>query len=262
MKQNTYDDMKELVSIITPSYNCAAFIEETVKAIQRQTYQNWELLITDDCSTDNSVAVIEGLSVKDERIKLFRLDHNSGAGAARNNSIKEAQGRYIAFCDSDDIWLPEKLEKQLALMKLKGAICAYGSYYECDDNLNRKGIVRVPEKLSFLEEKHVNQIGTLTAIYDSQKVGKQYMPLIRKSQDWALWLKVMKQCGVAYGLQEPCADYRVRPNSNSSNKRKMIKFHAAVYEDVFHYPHWLAMLYTLFVNIPAHLFKRKKVEKL
>lgn len=254
--------MTDLVSIITPSYNCAAYITATIQAIQAQTYQNWELLITDDCSTDESVNVIEQLTAKDNRIKLFRLSKNSGAGAARNNSIVQAQGRFIAFCDSDDIWLPEKIEKQLLLMKEKDASFVYGAYYECDEGLNRKAIVNVPERLTFRQEKTVNQVGTLTAIYDSQKIGKQYMPLIRKSQDWALWLKVMKICGVAYGIQEPCADYRLRPNSNSRNKKDMIKFHAAVYEDVFHYPHWYAMLYTFFVNIPAHMFKRKSVERL
>lgn len=251
-----------LVSIITPSYNSGKYIKETIESIQAQTYQNWELLITDDCSTDNSCSIIENYATNDPRIKLFRAEKNGGAGAARNNSIKEAKGRYIAFCDSDDVWLPNKLEKQLKFMNNKCAGFVYGSYYECDENLNRKGIVSVPDSLSFKSEKHVNQIGTLTAIYDTQIVGKVFMPLIRKSQDWALWLKVLKICKMAYGMQEPCADYRVRPNSNSSDKKKMIRFHAAVYEDVFHYPHWFAMLYTVLVNIPSHLLKRRGVDKI
>lgn len=256
------NDNKILVSIITPSYNCADYIGETIQAIQKQTIQDWEMVITDDCSSDNSVEVIESYINQDNRIRLFKSPKNGGAGAARNNSIKEAKGRFIAFCDSDDIWLPNKLEKQLDLMAHKDAVCVYGSYYECDEQLRRQSIVNVPERLSFSSEKKVNQIGTLTAIYDSQKIGKEYMPLIRKSQDWALWLKILKICKVAYGLQEPCADYRLRPNSNSRNKKAMIKFHAAVYEDVFHYPHWLAMLYTIFVNIPTHYLKRRKVVKL
>ena len=256
------DNKESLVSVITPSYNCSKYIGKTIDAIMAQTYKNWELLITDDCSYDNSQDVIMQYVENDSRIKLFVLPQNSGAGAARNNSIKEAKGRYIAFCDSDDIWLPDKLEKQIGFMKEKDAVFVFGSYYECDEDMNRKGIVRVPEVLSFEEEKHVNQVGTVTVIYDTEKIGKQYMPLIRKSQDWALWLKVMKISKVGYGYQEPCADYRMRPNSNSSNKKKMIKFHAAVYEDVFHYPHWLAMLYTLFINVPAHLAKRRKIENL
>lgn len=256
------DKSSALVSIITPSYNCADYIGDTIEAVQNQSFKNWEMLITDDCSSDNSVSIIEEYAEQDDRVKLFRLNNNSGAGAARNNSITEAKGRYIAFCDSDDLWHPEKLEKQLSFMQEKDAAFVYGSYYECDERLNRTGIVRVPEKLSFKEEKHVNQVGTVTAIYDTQKVGKQYMPLIRKSQDWALWLKILKICKVGYGYQDPCADYRMRPYSNSSDKKRMIKFHAAVYEEVFRYPHWLAILYTLLVNVPAHLLKRGKIEKI
>ena len=105
--------MSELVSIITPSYNSAAYIAEMIESILAQTYTNWELLITDDCSTDDSVKIIESYATKDSRIKLFRLASNSGAGIARNKSIEEARGRYIAFCDSDDLWKPQKLEKQV-----------------------------------------------------------------------------------------------------------------------------------------------------
>lgn len=249
-----------LVSIITPSYNCADFIGKTIESVQAQSYQNWEMLITDDCSTDNSQDVIKSYAEKDGRVKLFVLPKNGGAGAARNNSIKEATGRYIAFCDSDDIWLPDKLEKQIAFMQQKNAAFVYGAYYECTEDLKRLRVVNVPERLTFKSEKHVNQVGTVTAMYDAGKIGKQYMPLIRKSQDWALWLKVMKITKEAYGLQEPCADYRIRANSNSRNKKAMIRFHAAVYEDVFHYPHWVAMLYTLFINIPAHFLKRNQVK--
>lgn len=256
------DNNERLVSIITPSYNCAKYVGKTIEAIIGQTYQNWELLITDDCSTDESRSVVKAYAEKDSRVKLFVLPQNSGAGAARNNSIKEAKGRYIAFCDSDDVWLPDKLEKQVAFMEVKDAAFVYGAYYECDKDLNRIAVVHVPEKLSFKSEKHVNQVGTVTAMYDAKKIGKQFMPLIRKSQDWALWLMVMKKSKVGYGMQEPCADYRLLPNSNSRNKKAMIKFHAAVYEDVFDYPHWFAMLYTVFINIPLHLLKRSRIERL
>ena len=248
-----------LVSIVTPSYNCSAYIRATVEAIQAQTYDNWELLITDDCSTDDSCDIIESYSKEDSRIKLLRSEKNGGAGAARNNSIREAKGRYIAFCDSDDVWMPTKLEKQLALMEEKHAGLVYGAYYECNEELERKGILYVNPVLSFSSEKHVNQIGTLSAVYDTKVVGKVYMPLIRRSQDWALWLKVLKICKVAYATEEPLADYRIRPNSNSSNKMRMIRAHAAVYEDVFNYPHWIAMLYVLFINIPTHFLKRRKL---
>lgn len=248
-----------LVSIITPSYNCSKYVAETIGAIQAQTYQNWEMLITDDFSKDNSCEIIEMYAKNDSRIKLLRMNKNGGAGAARNNSIEAAKGRYIAFCDSDDLWLPTKLEKQLEIMEKYNAACSYGSYYECNEEGKRLSVVYVDPVLTFESEKQVNQVGCLTAMYDTEKVGKVYMPLIRKSQDWALWLRVLKICKVAYALEEPLADYRMRPNSNSRNKITMIKFHAAVYEDVFNFPHWFAMLYTVFVNIPTHLLKRRKV---
>jgi len=122
-----------LVSIITPSYNSSSFIAETIESILSQTYLNWELLITDDCSTDRSVEIIERYIQRDSRIKLFRLEKNCGAGVCRNRSISEAKGRFIAFCDSDDRWCPEKLEKQLAFMRGKDCALSYTSYMTCDE---------------------------------------------------------------------------------------------------------------------------------
>lgn len=251
---------KCLVSIITPSYNSAKFIGETIEAIQAQTYTTWELLITDDCSSDNSIEVIQQYAAKDPRVKVLTLSKNGGAGAARNNSIEHAQGRYIAFCDSDDKWLPEKLEKQLKLMDEKKAGCCYGAYYHCDEGGKRMGILPVKPELSLLEEKHANQIGMLTGIYDTQFTdGKVFMPLIRKRQDWAMWLKVMMKCQKAVGIMEPIAEYRIRHNSISRNKKEMVKYNAAIYEQVYNYPHWFAMLYTLFINIPTILIKKSKL---
>lgn len=245
-----------LVSIVTPSYNSANYIGETIEAIQAQTYKTWELLITDDCSSDDTLDVIQEYADKDPRIKVFSLCTNSGAGAARNNSIKKAQGRYIAFCDSDDIWLPDKLEKQIALMNEKGAVCCYGAYYECNEDGLRIRILHVRSSLTFIQEKHANQIGMLTGIYDMTLIGKQYMPLIRKRQDWAMWLEVMKLCRIAVGITEPVAEYRIRDNSISRNKQSLIKYNAAIYKEVFGYPIWFAYIYTLFINIPTILFKR------
>ena len=140
--------MQHLVSIITPSYNCAKYIEETIQSIQAQTYTNWELLITDDCSTDESVDIIRNYSATDSRIKLFILKENSGAGVARNNSIKEARGRFIAFCDSDDRWYPNKLECQLAFIKENGCALSYASYDVCDELGHKTGHVNCLSKLT------------------------------------------------------------------------------------------------------------------
>lgn len=130
-----------LVSIITPSYDCADFIGETIDSILSQTYTNWELLITDDCSTDKSRDIIREYADNDSRIKLLKLEKNSGAGVARNNSIKEAKGRFIAFCDSDDRWFPDKLEKQLAFMAAKDCQMSHTSYLTCDEVDKITGIV-------------------------------------------------------------------------------------------------------------------------
>jgi glycosyltransferase involved in cell wall biosynthesis len=138
-----------LVSIITPSYNCAAFISETIEAIQAQTYTDWELLITDDCSTDNSIEIINRYADNDPRIILIRLKQNSGAGVARNHAIDCAKGQYIAFCDSDDRWFPEKLEKQISLMKSKGIALCYSSYMTCNEKGDINGIIVAPKKISY-----------------------------------------------------------------------------------------------------------------
>lgn len=258
--------VKGLVSIITSSYNCADYIGETIESIQAQTYESWELLITDDCSTDNTLDIINEYASRDSRIKVFSLWTNGGAGAARNNSIKYAEGRYIAFCDSDDKWLPEKLEQQLNLMARNRAACCYGSYYEIDEAGQRLRIIPSKSVLTLKEEKHANKIGMLTGIYDTLLIGEKiYMPLIRKRQDWAMWLKVLLICGSAVGVQEPIAEYRIRPNSLSRNKLSMIKYNAAIYELVFGYPHFWALIYTFCVNIPTYLIKKNmcvKIEKM
>ncbi|MDE6638710.1 MAG: glycosyltransferase family 2 protein [Muribaculaceae bacterium] len=244
-----------LVSIITPSYNCTSFIGETIESIQEQTYTNWELLITDDCSSDNSREVIKSYADRDSRIKLLVLDKNSGAGVARNNSIKAAKGRFIAFCDSDDRWYPEKLEKQLAYMKAKDCAMSHTSYMTCDENDNINGIVICRKKESLNSMCKDDKMGFLTVIFDTDKVGKVYMPELRKRQDWALKLKVLNICGNAYGMKEPLAYYRKRSDSISSNKRSLIKYNIAVYREILGWSKIRSNLYFYFVFIPTHLTK-------
>lgn len=152
MRNNSTNNMfisKDLVSIITPSYNSSKYIAETIEGVLSQTYPNWELLITDDCSTDNSIEVINEYVQQDTRIKLLKLDINSGAGVCRNNSIEAAKGRYIAFCDSDDVWMPQKLEKQLELMEKIGCALSYSSYMQMNEEGNVSGIVVCNKKITF-----------------------------------------------------------------------------------------------------------------
>lgn len=250
-----------LVSIVTPSYNCSEFINETITSIQSQTYTNWELLITDDCSTDNSRDIIQGYADADPRIKLLVLDKNSGAGIARNNSIKEAKGRFIAFCDSDDRWYPDKLEQQLKFMVENNYHLTYTSYDTCDDGGNINGFVQCLSKLSKAKILRDNGIGCLTAIYDAKKIGKQFMPSIRKRQDWCLWIDIITKYGPAYGLQKPLALYRVRQGSISSNKIEMLRYNFNVYNQVVGYNKLISTLLLGGYFLPYYFYKKDKQKR-
>lgn len=245
-----------LVSIITPSYNSSKFIAKTIEAVLSQTYTNWELLITDDCSVDNSCEIIKQYACGDPRVKLFHLEKNLGAGVARNYSIERAKGRFIAFCDSDDRWYSDKLEKQLAFMIDKECTLSYTSYMTCDENDQIMGIVVCNHRINYRSLKRDDGIGCLTAIYDSSKFGKIYLPDIRKRQDWGLWLKIMKECKIAYGMKEPLAIYRVHSNSISHNKFALIKYNVAIYRQVLRYSIIMAYGAFLFSFLPSYFFKK------
>ncbi len=245
-----------MVSIITPSYNCSQFIAETIESIQKQSYSNWELLITDDCSTDNSADIIKRYAEEDRRIKFFSLNCNSGAGVARNNSIKYARGRYIAFCDSDDRWLPEKLEKQVELLKTRDIPIAYCSYLTSDENGNTTGIVVAYKEITYKKILCDDSIGFLTCIYDTEKLGKLFMPTLRKRQDWALKIQLLQKANKAIGLLEPLAIYRIRKNSLSNKKVKLIKYNVKVYQEVLNYTAVHAWLKFIFNFMPHYFCKR------
>lgn len=250
-----------LVSIITPSYNCARFIEATIRSIQSQTYENWELLITDDNSTDSSCNLIEKISRKDKRIKLFKLEKNSGAGVARNNSIKNAHGKFIAFCDSDDQWLPNKLKEQLSFMIAKDCALSYTSYLVCNERGDDCGVIHCKPTTSYANILQDNRIGCLTAMYNSEKIGKQYFPDIRKRQDWALWIKIIKEFGNAYGLDIPLAKYRIRQDSISANKFKLIKYNYSIYRDILNFNPFVSAVLLACYFMPYYAYK-KVVQKI
>ena len=245
-----------LVSIITPSYNSSSFIAETIESILSQTYLNWELLITDDCSTDRSVEIIERYIQRDSRIKLFRLEKNCGAGVCRNRSISEAKGRFIAFCDSDDRWRPEKLEKQLAFMREKDCALSYTSYMTCDESGKISSIVIGKRRETYFSMRCDNRIGCLTAVYDTEKVGKVFMTELRKRQDWGLWLTILRRCEVAYGLKEPLAIYRIHSNSISRNKGALMKYNISVYKTVLGYSPMASYLYFFILFLPSYFSKK------
>lgn len=225
-------DIMPLVSIITPLFNAEKYIEKTVLSIIEQSYTNWELLIVDDCSRDSSYKVVQKISEKDKRIKIIKLKENLGAAVARNTGIENANGRFIAFLDSDDTWHPKKLEKQIKFMLDNQYYFTYTGYHKVDENGIFIKSTKIPKIINYNKLLKTNYIGCLTAIYDSEKLGKIYFPLIRKRQDYALWLKILKMIPYAYGLQEDLANYTVRSGSISANKINVAKYNWMVYRKV------------------------------
>lgn len=224
---------KELVSIITPLYNCEKYIIDTIKSVESQTYQDWEMIIVDDKSTDSSLKSVKTYCNGKKRFKIIELDKNSGGAFSRNTAIKAAQGRYIAFLDSDDLWHPEKLEKQIKFMNDFSYDFTFTAYRHIteDGELTDK-CVNVREAVEYKTALYHNPIGCLTAVYDAKNLGKFYMPAIRKRQDYALWLKILKSGINAYGLNETLSFYRLRKNSVSSNKFDLIKYHWILYFNI------------------------------
>lgn len=191
---------------------------------------------------------------------MFKLDRNSGAGVCRNKSIEEAKGRFIAFCDSDDVWIPQKLEKQLAFMVKKDCALSYSSYMQMDEEGNESGIVVCNKRITFESLKRDCGIGCLTAIYDTQKVGKMYMSSLRKRQDWGLWLEILAKCKVAYGLKEPLAYYRLRSGSISNNKLNLVKHNINVYRTILKFSVFKSYLFFLFVFMPTYTWKKIRIK--
>ena len=210
-----------MVSIIVPVYNAAKYIENTINMVSNQTYKDWELILVDDASTDGSCQVIESI-IKNQgkRIRLIRKARNEGAAAARNSGIDASSGRYIAFLDADDVWMPEKLEKQVAFMEQTGAAFSFHSYEFGDEAANPTGrVVRAPGELKFRQALSRTVIFTTTVMFDTQKIDMEiiHMPQV-PSEDTATWWRILKSGYVAYGLDENLAIYRRPAKSLSSNK--------------------------------------------
>jgi len=211
--------MNSLVSIITPFYNSSKFIEECVNSVAVQSYSNWELLIVDDFSDDNSKELLLSLEKKDERIKVTFLDNNIGAAKARNVAIRQARGKYIAFLDSDDFWEKNKLEKQIKFMEKKDIAFSFTSYSPIsEDGSVSFPAIKAPYKIDYFAYLKNTIIGCLTVVIDKEKVGDFEMPIIKSSHDMALWLLIMKRGFEAYGLNESLANYRIVSTSNTANK--------------------------------------------
>ena len=202
-----------LVSIITPSWNCANFICESIISIQNQSYSNFEILIQDDCSNDGTKQIVDNLSSKDPRIKYECNSINSGAAISRNNALKRAKGRWIAFLDSDDIWEPNKLEKQIKFMEENGYAFSYHEYKEIDEQDNELGVyVSGKEHVGKFDMFACCWPGCLSVMYDASKIGLIQINDIKKNNDTAMWLKVIRKAD-CYLLKECLGKYRRRANS-------------------------------------------------
>ncbi|APZ49225.1 glycosyl transferase [Jeotgalibaca sp. PTS2502] len=215
---------EELVSIVTPVFNAEKYIADTIQSVLNQTYENIELLLVDDCSRDLSREIIESLAINDSRIRYIRLQENSGAAVARNTGIKNAKGRYIAFIDSDDMWKADKLKKQLTFMQENDYPFTYTSYETITEEGHlKKGTVNVPEKISYTGLLKNTAIACSTVLIDREIIGDFRMPLVRKGQDTATWLLLLRNIPYAYGLNEVLTSYRKVPGSISSNKVDALK---------------------------------------
>ncbi|WP_043932229.1 teichuronic acid biosynthesis protein TuaG [Bacillus sp. EB01] len=222
-----------LVSIITPSYNASEFIGETIESVQNQTFRDWEMIIVDDCSTDETFLQLKKYAQADERIRVISLSENGGAAVARNTAIGLAAGRYIAFLDSDDRWKPEKLEKQLQFMQQHHHAFTFTAYEMINSDgkpVNKH--VLAPEQISYDHLLKNTIVGTLTVMIDKHQTGAFKMPNIRTRQDLATWLSILKKGFTAYGLNEILAEYRVGNSSISKNKWKAAKMNWFVYRKV------------------------------
>ncbi|HBC3436998.1 glycosyltransferase family 2 protein [Vibrio parahaemolyticus] len=223
------------VSIVTALYNSEPWIRETYLSIKSQSFKNWEWLVTDDCSTDNSVAVIEEIMSSDSRVKLFKNKVNSGAAVSRNNSIAHATGDFIAFLDSDDLWSNTKLEKQLFYMGDEIDFCftAYELIDGTGQSLNKTVDSSNSGSFSYSDMlKKKATLGCSTVILRNNVFKDISMPLLRTGQDYALWLKLLKQNQRAYLLNEVLSQYRILPNSISRNKIKKSKRQWEIYRDI------------------------------
>ncbi len=216
-------DRRGLVSIIMPNYNGCRYLRETIDSVLSQTYAHWELIFVDDCSRDDSLDIIS--SYGDKRIKTLQNKQNSGAAASRNYALREACGEWIAFLDSDDIWLPEKLEKQIDFMIKNGYFFSYTRYSHIDESSKSLGVeVTGPKRIGRIKMFCYDYMGCLTVMYNARKVGLiQVEPSLKSRNDYAMWLKVCRKCD-CYLLDENFARYRIRANSLShSGLKKRIR---------------------------------------
>lgn len=253
---------QDLVSIIMPTYKCGRFIAESIRSVQAQTYKNWELIVVDDCSEDGTVEAIIEFKNQDDRISLFHNVRNRGAAVTRNAALRHARGRWVAFLDSDDLWEPEKLEKQIRFMEGNGYLFSYTNYQEIDEESKGMGVfVSGPEHITKSGMFAFCWPGCLTVMYDREKIGLVQIADIKKNNDYAMWLKVCQKAD-CYLLPEVLAKYRRgRIGSVSSQSiSTMIKWHYKLFRDAESMGVFSSLWYTG-VNLVCGFYKKRKYVK-
>ncbi|MCI9084586.1 MAG: glycosyltransferase family 2 protein [Bacilli bacterium] len=226
----------DLISIIVPVYNAEKFISDTINSIKKQTYKNWELILVDDCSIDNSVRIIKEFIKNDNRIKLFQQNKNNGVATTRNKGIEVATGKYLCFIDADDLWNPDKLNKQVNFMKQNNCAFSFTGYeFTNKDGIPNGKKVFIPNQINYKQALKNTTIWTSTVMFDLTKLSKKdiTMPNV-KSEDTATWWKILKKTDYAYGLNEILSYYRRSPNTLSANKLTAIKRIWHLYRNIEH----------------------------
>lgn len=223
---------EELVSIIMPAYNCGDFIGTTLDSVINQSYKNWEVIVVDDCSTDNTADVVQEYIKKDNRIKYHKLEKNSGAAVARNKAVDLAAGKYMAFLDSDDVWFPEKLTKQIGFMEENDYGFTCTSYTKIDEHGNYLNRTIFAQPRRDYDGVLKTCPGNSTVIYNTEKLGKFKIPDIKKRNDYVMWLQVIKNEKYLYGIEESLGSHRIRTEGISSNKKSLVGYHWKVYREI------------------------------
>ncbi len=250
--------MNHLVSVIMPCYNSSKYLSKSIESVIQQTYGNIELIIIDDCSTDNSLSIINDFISKDKRIKLLKLEKNSGAAIARNKGIKLAKGKFIAFLDSDDYWLKDKLKIQVTFMINNNYSFSFCNLTVFDEIKNSYYLPKESNKVSVITFNDLlfqNLIGTSSVLIDVSKLNEFEMPLMKSGQDYATWLLILKSGILAYGLRKNLVIYTKRNSSLSSNKFKSIKQVFYIHRTILRLPLFSTFFYTIFFIINTSIKK-------
>lgn len=248
-----------IISVIMPYYNAAKYIKETVEAIIAQTYRDWELIIVDDCSpAPETVAVLQEVEAMDSRIKVINAEINGGAGAARNLGIAAAQGRYLAFCDSDDWWYPTKLEEQLKFMAENNYPFTCTWYEDADENLNSYYTMKQDPKQSYKQMLSGCNVGTPGVMIDLSVLGKKQMPSLRRAEDWGFWMLYLRDTDYLYTYPKALWKYRHIPGSETSNKWKMLKSVVDMYQQVLGMNAFSAWFMSVCIFLPKNIIKKLK----